>query len=116
MMLFRVPPVQAQLQPIAGLPVLTSVEISDVVRLVGTGFRNGDRLEAIDFSTGECLTFNKPKKLKKNGTVFLQRGLLSNGRSVADIRGSLGLRFIPQDGTVILLREVVAVRPGRAGR
>jgi YVTN family beta-propeller protein len=102
--LFRVPPVQRDFQRIVGLPVINSIEVSDVVRLVGSGFENGDRLEAFDLSTGECLTFNKPNKLKKNDTVFLQRGLMSNGRAPADLGSNLRLRYIHQDGTSFLLR------------
>jgi len=101
-LLVPVPAVEAQ--PIAGLPVIDTVEVSDVVRLVGSGFDNGDRLEAFDLSTGECLTFNKPKKLKKNNTVFLQRGLMSNGRAPADLGSNLLLRYISQDGTSFLFR------------
>ncbi|MFL6212922.1 MAG: YncE family protein [Blastocatellia bacterium] len=104
-MLFRVPPVQRELQRIAGLPIITSFEVSDVVRLTGSGFDNSDRLEAIDLSTGECLTFDKPKKLKKNDTVFLQRGRLSNGRAPADLGSNFVLRYIRHDGTSILFRQ-----------
>ena len=46
----------------------------------------------------------KPKKLKKNDTVFLQRGLLSNGRAPADLGSNLLLRYIHQDGTTLLFR------------
>src|SRR5207244_2057939 len=61
-LLVKVPPVQAQV--IAGLPVISSFTIDTQVRLTGSGFVNGDRLEALDLSTGICLTFNKSIKIK----------------------------------------------------
>ncbi|HKQ08023.1 MAG TPA: YncE family protein [Blastocatellia bacterium] len=98
--LVSVPPEQAQ--SIAGFPVIDSVTIDDNVRLSGSGFEDGDRIEAFDPSTGTCLTFNKPKKIKKDGKIFLQRGRLSDGRAPSEINGVL-IRFIHEDGTVILL-------------
>jgi YVTN family beta-propeller protein len=99
-LLVTVPAVQAQ--TIAGLPVINSVNIGEDVRLLGSGFENGDLIEAFDPGTGACLSFNKPKKLKKGGVLFLQRGRLSDGRAPSDISGVL-IRFVKQDGTVILL-------------
>src|SRR5205085_1212718 len=90
-----VPPEQAQ--PIAGLPVFDSFEVSDVVRLSGSGLDNGDHIEVLDLSTGACLTFNKPVKIKKNGTVLLQRGVLSNGQSPGSLGSNLVIRFVHRD-------------------
>jgi YVTN family beta-propeller protein len=98
-LLVKVPPVQAQ--PIAGFPVITSFSLDTDVRVTGSGFVNGDHLEAFDFNTGECLTFNKPIKIKKGGTVLLQRGRLSNGRTI-DESDFIIIRFVHRDGTSIL--------------
>ncbi|MEN3330946.1 MAG: hypothetical protein V7641_311 [Blastocatellia bacterium] len=99
--LVKVPPVQSQ--SISSFPVITSFSIDTQVRLDGSGFVNGDRLEAFDLDTGSCLTFNKSIKIKKNGTVLLQRGRLSDGRTIDAAKNDVILRFIHRDGTIFLL-------------
>ena len=94
---FTLPP--AQIEPIAGLPTVDSVEISDVVRLVGSGFVAGDHIEVQDLSTGACIAFNKPVKIKRAGTVLLQRGFLQDGRMPSQIPNRV-IRLIHRDGTV----------------
>lgn len=99
--LVKVPPVQAQ--SVTSLPVISSVTVDTQVRLTGSGFVNGDRLEAFSLSSGTCLTFNKSIKIKKSGTVLLQRGRLSDGRAISDAQADIVIRFIHRDGTTILL-------------
>lgn len=99
-LLVKVPAVQAQ--PLAGFPVIESFTISDTIRLVGSGFENGDRIEVLDQNTGACLTFNKPVKIKKGGAVLLQRGAMSNGRLPGEVT-NIVVRFVHQDGTILLL-------------
>jgi YVTN family beta-propeller protein len=105
-MLVRVPPVQSQ--PISSFPVITSFSIDTQVRLTGSGFVTGDHLEAFDLDTGACLTFNKSIRLKKNGTILLQRGRLSDGRTIEEVQ-SIVIRFVHRDGTAILLLPNPAV-------
>jgi len=110
--LVNVPPVQAQ--PISSFPVITSFSVDTQVRLTGSGFVNGDRLEALDLSSGICLTFNKAIKIKKGGTVLLQRGRLSDGRTISEAEENIVIRFIHRDGTTILLTSnQVAVASSR---
>jgi 40-residue YVTN family beta-propeller repeat/40-residue YVTN family beta-propeller repeat len=98
-LLVRVPPVQTQ--PISSFPVISSFSLDTQVRLTGSDFVNGDHLEAFDLSTGACLTFNKAIKIKKNGTVLLQRGRLSDGRTIDEAQ-NIVIRFVHRDGTSIL--------------
>ena len=100
-MLVKVPPVQAQ--AISSFPVITGFSIDESVRVTGSGFVSGDHLEALDLSTGACLTFNKPIKIKKGATLLLQRGRLSDGRTVGEVGSNLVIRFVHRDGTSILL-------------
>ncbi len=108
-LLVRVPPVQTQ--PIGSFPVINSVSLDSPLRIIGSGFVAGDHLEAVDLSTGTCLTFIKKVKIKKNGTVLLQKGRLSNGSPGDD--ESIIIRFVHRDGTSILfLPTGVVVAPG----
>jgi hypothetical protein len=100
-----------QARPLATFPVISSITIDTQVRLTGSGFANGDRLEARDLTTGACLTFNKPIKIKKNGTVLIQRGRLSDGRAISDAGGDLAIRFVHRDGTKILLTQSQQFQP-----
>jgi hypothetical protein len=102
-----VPPAQAR--PVSSFPVITGFSIDTQVRLTGSGFVEGDHLEALDLNTGACLTFNKPIKIKKSGTVLLQRGRLSDGRTISDAEEDIVIRFVHRDGTAILLTSVQAV-------
>jgi YVTN family beta-propeller protein len=104
-LLVRVPPVQ--LQPLADLPTFNNLSVDGVVRLTGKGFVSGDHLEALDVSTGACLTFIKAVKIKKNGTVLLQKGRLSDGRTIDQAGPVLLIRFVHRDGTSILLFSTV---------
>jgi hypothetical protein len=99
--LVKVPPVQSQ--SINSFPVITGFSSDTQIRLDGSGFVNGDRLEAFDLDTGTCLTFNKSIKIKKNGTVLLQRGRLSDGRTIDQAKNDVIFRFIHRDGTIFLL-------------
>ena len=108
-LLVRVPPVQTR--PIGSFPVINSFNVDSQVRITGSGFVAGDHLEAVDVFTGTCLTFNKKVKIKKNGTVLIQRGRLSNGDSPDD--QSIFIRFVHRDGTsILLLPPAPLIAPG----
>ncbi len=86
---------------IAGLPVVESVEAAGKVKIEGSGFVNGIKLEVIAPGVLDCLTFNKDFKIKKKGRFIEQKGNLSNGQKPRDIPGAL-LRLTHTDGTVLL--------------
>ena len=86
---------------IAGLPVVESVEAAGKVKIEGSGFVNGIKLEVIAPGVLDCLTFKKDFKIKKKGRLIEQKGELSNGQKPRDIPGAL-LRLTHTDGTVLI--------------
>lgn len=101
-LMFRVPQLP---ENIATIPVIESVDIGDVLRLVGAGFAlTGTHIEV---SRGAaCLTFNKPLKFKKSGRVLIQKGSLSDGTSLTDaVNATATIRLVHSDGTVRVIRR-----------
>jgi hypothetical protein len=49
------------------------------IKIRGSGFKEGARIEAILGGSPTCLTFAKKAKVKSGGTVLGQRGKLTNG-------------------------------------
>lgn len=94
---FRVPELP---ENIPDIPVIQSVEIGDVFRLIGTGFAKFDMRFEVE-RDGACLTFRKPAKTKQGTTVVLQKGPLSDGSRLTDsINQKAIIRLIHPDGTV----------------
>jgi hypothetical protein len=52
------------------------------IKIRGSGFKEGARIEAILGGSPTCLTFAKKAKVKSGGTVLVQRGKLTNGRKL----------------------------------
>jgi YVTN family beta-propeller protein len=99
---------------IADVPVATSViEVGKKISFQGKGFVKGSRLEAIDPDTGLCLTFQNPPKITGDGTEFVQKTPLSDGRTIKSVfRGRSSpvyFRIINPDGSMRLIS-----RPGSA--
>ena len=87
---------------IAGLPVVESVKAAGKVKIEGSGFVEGIKLEVLAPGTLDCLTFVKDFKIKKKGRLIEQKGKLSNGQQPRDIPGAL-LRLTHTDGTVLII-------------
>ena len=60
--------------------------------IVGSGFSQGMRLGLI--LDGVCVEFSKKPKIKKNGTLMIQKGRLTDGRSITDALGSASSRYL----------------------
>jgi YVTN family beta-propeller protein len=85
---------------IADIPVIQSVEIGDVLRLIGTGFAKFDMRFEVERG-GTCLSFKKPARTKQGTTVLLQKGPLSDGTRLTDsVNQGAIIRLVHPDGTV----------------
>jgi len=85
---------------IADIPVIESVSFGTNLKISGRGFKFVDHLEVFVGGSPECLTFNKRAKFKKDGRLIVQKGRLSDGRTIQEIRNSISmLRVIVFDGT-----------------
>jgi len=90
---------------IADIPVVQSVEIGDVFRLIGTGFAKFDMRLDVE-RAGSCLTFRKPAKTKQGTTVVLQKGPLVDGSRLTDgINQNAIIRLVHPDHTVRVIRH-----------
>jgi YVTN family beta-propeller protein len=90
---------------IADIPVVQSVEIGDVFRLIGTGFAKFDMRFDVE-RAGSCLSFRKPAKTKQGTTVVLQKGPLSDGSRLTDsINQTAIIRLVHPDHTVRVIRH-----------
>lgn len=101
---------------IADIPVIEDFSIEDVLRIKGRGFRLVRRIEVFTSDSTECLTFVKPIKIKKDGKLIVQKGKLSNGRTLRQMGDSLArIRLINIDGTVrsITFSRIIAVPAGK---
>jgi hypothetical protein len=88
---------------IGDLPVIESVEFGNKLRLKGRGFRLVDRVEVVVPGSTACFTFNKGIKFKKGGTVILQKGKLSDGRTLTEavpVGSTVIIRVVHLDGSV----------------
>lgn len=101
-LVFRVPELP---ENIADIPVVQSVEIGDVFRLIGTGFAKFDMRFEVE-RAGSCLTFSKPAKTKQGTTVVLQKGALVDGSRLTDsINQNAIIRLVHPDRTVRVIRH-----------
>jgi YVTN family beta-propeller protein len=92
---------------ISSVPVIEAVSISANLRITGKGFKFVDRIEVIVPGSSACLTFNKQAKFKKEGKVILQKGKLSDGRSLTEavaVGATLIIRVVNLDGSIRLIR------------
>ena len=91
---------------LGNIPVPTSAIFVDAtLHIIGSGFTQGSRLEL--FVNGECVEFRKKIKIKKGGTLIIQKGGLADGRSLREVIGSpLFVRVITADGDVRLVNFV----------
>lgn len=88
---------------LATAPFVEEVVQTGRLTIRGSGFRLGTRIEIVDPVTGACLSFNRTLKVKKN-RVLIQKGTLSDGRSIRSVFSSgnpIIIRIIHPDGTVI---------------
>lgn len=93
---------------IPDIPVVTSaIEVGKKITFQGTGLVQGTRLEAIDPDTGLCLTFQDPPKITGNGTQFVQKAPLSDGRTIKAVFRNRStpvyFRIINPDGSITLI-------------
>ena len=90
---------------IADIPVVQSVEIGDVFRLIGTGFAKFDMRFEVERG-GSCLSFKKPAKTKQGTTVLLQKGPLLDGSRLTDsVNQTATIRLVHPDGTIRVIRH-----------
>lgn len=69
---------------IATVPVITSVRVGGAMKINGSGMKFVDQVEVIAQGSAACLTFKKEAKFKKDGRQVLQKGKLSDGRSISE--------------------------------
>ena len=101
-LVFRVPELP---ENIANIPVVQSVEIGDVFRLIGTGFAKFDMRFEVE-RAGSCLSFKKPAKTKQGTKVVLQKGPLVDGSWLTDsVNQTAIIRLVHPDGTVRVIRH-----------
>jgi YVTN family beta-propeller protein len=101
-LIFRVPELP---ENIADIPVIRSVEIGDVFRLIGTGFAKFDMRFDVE-RAGSCLSFKKPAKTKQGTTVVVQKGPLVDGSRLTDsVNQKAIIRLVHPDGTVRVIRH-----------
>jgi hypothetical protein len=77
------------------------------LRIRGRGFELVDRVEVIVPGSTACLTFSKRRKLKKGATLILQKGRLSDGRSLTEavpVGGTLIIRLTDLNGSIRIFR------------
>lgn len=92
---------------IADLPVIESVSFGNQLRIRGRGFGLVDKVEVIVPGSTTCLTFSKRRKLKKGATLILQKGRLSDGRSLTEavpVGGTLIIRLTDLNGSIRIFR------------
>jgi YVTN family beta-propeller protein len=92
---------------IADLPVIESISFGNQLRIRGSGFRLVDRVEVIVPGSTACLTFSKSKKFKKGGTLILQKGRLSDGRSLTEavpVGSTVIIRLVDLNGSIRIFR------------
>jgi YVTN family beta-propeller protein len=77
---------------IPGIPVVFGGTFLGTLSIGGSGFSPGMRLELI--VDGKCLEFRKEPKIKKGGTVMIQKGRLTDGRSIGNGLGFASSRFL----------------------
>jgi len=95
-LVFRVPELT---ENIVNIPVVQTVEIGDVFRVIGTGFAKFDMRFEVE-RAGTCLSFKKPARTKQGTTVVLQKGPLSDGSWLTDnVNQNAIIRLIHPDGT-----------------
>ena len=67
---------------IPNVPVIESFDYGSTIKIRGSGFMEGARVEAILPGSPTCVTFAKAAKAKNGGTVLVQKGKLANGRKL----------------------------------
>jgi hypothetical protein len=94
---------------LSDVPVITSADVGDVMRLGGRGFANfGMRVELLKGAS--CLTFTKDPLLKKDGRLLVQKGKLSDGSSLADEDNDNAIiRILHPNGAARVLLRLTAV-------
>jgi len=91
---------------IGGLPVIASVLLVDnQLRVSGSEFAKGTTVELI--LDGVCVSFKKNAKIKKGGTLALQKGKLEDGLGLNEALGGASsrlIRVVSPDGEVRVAR------------
>jgi YVTN family beta-propeller protein len=77
---------------IPDIPFVSGGLFLGTLSISGSGFSPGMRLGLI--VDGHCLEFRKEPKIKKGGTLMIQKGRLTDGRSLADALGPASSRFL----------------------
>ncbi len=91
---------------IPGFPVIEEVDPGSKLKLKGSDFASGTRIEVIEQGSAICFTLDRDPKIKKNGRLFEQKGELSDGRRLRDVfrrNGNALLRLILPDDSVRLI-------------
>jgi hypothetical protein len=99
-MIFNVPTLP---ENIVGFPTIESTEVGSKITIRGKGFSLGTRLEVIPPDSAACLTFSQGPKFKKQITLLLQKGRLSDGSRPGDRVGII--RLVLPDGSIRLIRR-----------
>jgi YVTN family beta-propeller protein len=92
---------------IATVPVITSVRVGGAMKINGSGMKFVDHVEVITPGSAECLTFKKRAKFKKDGRQVLQKGKLSDGRTIREalpVGSTSFIRVVNLDKSIRLFR------------
>jgi hypothetical protein len=75
----------------------------NTLRFEGYGFQSGVHIELSVDGKFNCLSFAREPKIKKGGTLLVQKGKLSDGSKLGDDANEHALiRLVDPDGTVRL--------------
>jgi YVTN family beta-propeller protein len=69
-------------EDIPNVPVIESFDYGRTIKIGGKGLMPGARVELILGGSPGCLTFTQEPKVKKGGTLLIQKGKLTNGRKL----------------------------------
>jgi YVTN family beta-propeller protein len=83
---------------IPNVPVVSQINYKGTIKVEGSGFVNGTRIDAFLGDAPECVSFKKKAKIKDEGRMIVQKGSLANGRKL-DPRHS-------EEDEVVLFRVV----------
>jgi YVTN family beta-propeller protein len=97
-LVFRAPEVRANYADL----VYASIS-GNTLRFEGNGFQSGVHIELSVDGKFNCLSFAREPKIKKGGTLLVQKGRLSDGSKLGDDANEHALiRLVDPDGTVRL--------------
>jgi len=107
--------VPARSENILNFPVIDLINIGGTLRLEGRNFVPGAQVQIIDPVTGACISFARAPKIKKKGTVLIQKGTLTDGRSARTVNPEFVRVVNPDQTTRVFSLTLTTASPGTGG-